>query len=138
MLSATADTNIYVSALQFGGLPLRLLDYAADGRVRLHISEAILGEMVRVLRDKFGWQEPALRDAGTILEACTQRVVPTHTVDLITADPSDNRILECASAAKSDYIVTGDKRHLLPLGSYNRIPIVMVAPFIRRIEEQQR
>lgn len=138
VLSATADTNIYISALEFGGLPLRLLDHAAVGDIRLHISDAILEETLGVLRDKFGWQEAALRDAVTTLAACTERVVSTQTVDVITADPSDNRILECAVAAKSDLIVTGDKRHILPLGSHDGIPIVTLAQFIQRMQGQQR
>ncbi len=42
---------------------------------------------------------------------------PTQTLDVIKEDPDDNRILECAAAAKSDYIVTDDK-DLLRLGKY--------------------
>ena len=38
MPSATADTNIYISALHFGGLPLRFLDLARAGAIRLDIS----------------------------------------------------------------------------------------------------
>jgi hypothetical protein len=41
VLSATFDTNIYVSALNFGGIPLRLLNMARDGVIRLDISEAL-------------------------------------------------------------------------------------------------
>ena len=135
MSSATADTNIYVSALQFGGAPQRFLDCAAAGDFRLDISDAILHETLRVLRDKFDWPEADLREAEGLLAACTRRVAPTQTLDIIKADPSDNRILECAAAAKSDVIVTGDKRHILPLGSYGGIPIVMVAEFMRGLEK---
>jgi putative PIN family toxin of toxin-antitoxin system len=48
-----ADTNILVSALQFGGKPKQLLDLAIDGQVDLAISESIIAEALRVLRDKF-------------------------------------------------------------------------------------
>jgi len=48
-----ADTNVLVSALQFGGKPKELLDLATDGQVDLAISEAIVAETLRVLRDKF-------------------------------------------------------------------------------------
>ena len=135
MPSATADTNIYVSAFQFGGAPQRFLDLAAAGDFRLDISDAILHETLRVLRDKFGWPEADLQEAELTLAACTQRVAPTQMLDIIKADPSDNRILECAAAAKSDSIVTGDKRHILPLGSYGGVPIVTVAEFMRKLEE---
>ncbi len=40
------------------------------------------------------------------------------------------RILECALAAKSDFIVTGDTRHLLPIGTFAGIRILQVAEFL--------
>jgi predicted nucleic acid-binding protein len=45
-------------------------------------------------------------------------------------DPDDNRILEWATAAQSNYIVTGDK-DLLRLGSYGGIEIIQVAEFLK-------
>lgn len=38
--------------------------------------------------------------------------------------------LACAVAGKADYLVTGDKKHLLPLGSFCGIPIVTPAAFL--------
>lgn len=46
-------------------------------------------------------------------------------------DPSDNRILECAITAEADYIVTGDKNHLLPLKRYKNIRILSPSEFLR-------
>jgi len=43
--------------------------------------------------------------------------------DAESADPDDNRILECAVDGKADLIVSND-RHLLDLKEYARIPIV--------------
>jgi predicted nucleic acid-binding protein len=34
------DTNILVSALQFGGKPKQILDLAVDGQIELAVSEA--------------------------------------------------------------------------------------------------
>ena len=133
MPSVTADTNIYVSALQFGGLPHRFLDHAAAGDFRLDISDAILTETLGVLRDKFNWPERDLQDAEASLTAITHRVTPTRTLDIIKTDPSDNRILECATEARSDYIVTGDRKHILPLGQVEGIPIVTAAEFLKRL-----
>lgn len=55
MIGVTLDTNIYVSALEFGGICARFIGMARAGRFRLDISEAILDEVVEVLRDDFGW-----------------------------------------------------------------------------------
>jgi uncharacterized protein len=136
--SATADTNIYISGLRSGGVPAHFLDRAAAGDFRLDISDAILSETLRVLRDNFHWSPEALREAEEDIRGYTHHVTPTETLDIIKADPPDNRILECAAAAKSDYIVTGDKRHLLPLGRHGGIPIVKVADFMRQLQESQQ
>ena len=60
-----------------------------------------------MLRDKFKWSADALLEVEAYIRSYTNHVTPAQTVDVIKADPSDNRILECAVAAKSDYIVTG-------------------------------
>ena len=52
-------------------------------------------------------------------------------------DASDNRIVECAVAAGSDVIVTGDK-HLLALGSFRGIDIVRVSDFLGRVSRRGR
>ena len=53
MKRVVADTNVLVSALQFGGKPQQLLDLAIDGQVDLAVSETIIAETLRVLTDKF-------------------------------------------------------------------------------------
>jgi uncharacterized protein len=51
-----------------------------------------------------------------------------ETLAVITADPADNRILECATAARSDYIVAGDDQ-LLRLQRHNKTRIPKMADF---------
>jgi predicted nucleic acid-binding protein len=51
----------------------------------------------------------------------------------IPADPDDDKVLECACQASATHIVTGDRRHLLPLGSFQGIPIVTAAVFLAAI-----
>lgn len=53
MKRVVADTNVVVSAIEFGGKPKQLLDLALDGHIDLAISEAILEETFRVLKDRF-------------------------------------------------------------------------------------
>ncbi len=109
---------------------------ARAGAVRLDISDAIMSEVLRVLKEKFDYPPEALQETEARLTSITRRVQPTETIEAIKSDPSDNRILECAAAAQSDYIVTGDKRHILPLGSHAGIPIVQVAEFFQQIQQQ--
>lgn len=132
MIGVTADTNIYVSALEFGGLPLQLLTAARQSLIRLDISNALLTEIRRVLRDKFSWTEDMLQRETYRLSRFTSLAHPTRTIDAVPNDPDDNRVLECAVAAGSQYIVTGDS-DLLQLGAYESIRILRVADFMRLI-----
>jgi putative PIN family toxin of toxin-antitoxin system len=129
VVGVTADSNIYISALNFGGPPDRLLDMARAGDIDLHISDDILSEVMRVLRDKFRWTDEALALAKDRIGDFTKTIQPGQAVEIVTADPTDNRIVECALAGKSDYIVTGDK-HLLNLGHVGEIKIVKPADFL--------
>lgn len=133
MPSVTADTNIYISAYEFGGMPRRFLEQAFAGEFRLDISEAILDETIRVPGSKFAWSAKARRELERDLRTYASFVVRQVSLSVIAADPSDNRILECAAAAGSDFIVSGDARHLLPLGTYESIRIVRVAEFLESL-----
>jgi len=53
VIGVTLDSNVYISALQYGGIGARLLGMTRAGIIRLDISEAIIKETVGVLRDKF-------------------------------------------------------------------------------------
>ena len=59
-------------------------------------------------------------------------VMPTFRIKVVKDDPEDNKIIECASIAGADYIVTGDP-HLLKLGQFQRTKIVTPSKFLRII-----
>lgn len=111
MISATIDSSVYIRALA-----ALLIGHARAGNIRIDISDPILNETMRVLRDKFERSGDMLHDARGKLAKLTNRVMPVETVSVIREDPDDNRILECADAARSDFIVSEDK-DLLRLGA---------------------
>ena len=131
MLRVTADTNVIISGLNFSGNPRHVLEMAEDGAIHLAVSDAILDEVERVLRrDKFGWPKEEIDKAIRQITRFTEHVEPKQRIDAVKEDPTDNRILECAAASGSDYLVSGDK-HLLKLGQYQGIKIVLPADFIQ-------
>lgn len=131
----TPDSNILVSALVFGGKPLLLIEMALRGEVLLFISDAILHESLRVLREKFGFSEERAARAEEYISKVTTRVQPSNKIDAIKEDPDDNKVLECAEAAGCGYIVTGDL-DLLRLGKYGEIRIVTVRVFLDSSESK--
>jgi predicted nucleic acid-binding protein len=84
----------------------------------------------RILRDKFRWTDPQVRDAVLELRLITTRIHPTLHLSGVVRDVDDHRILECAVAARADYLITGDKRHLQSLKHFRGIQIVSPREFI--------
>jgi predicted nucleic acid-binding protein len=122
VIVVTADTNIYVSGLHFGGLPRAFLEHARAGAFRLAMSGPILSL-------KFGWASEEIHVALANFDQCRLQVEPDEMLDVVPDDHDDNRILECAVAARSDFIVSGDN-HLLRLGVFRGIRIMTVAEFM--------
>src|SRR3954470_3206887 len=51
-------------------------------------------------------------------------------IDAVPNDPKDNPVVATAVAGKADYLVTGDRTHLLPLGEYQGVRIVSPREFL--------
>ena len=137
MISATLDTSVYVRALNFGGPAAMLLARARAGDLRIDISEPILRETIGVLREKFQRDPYTINDIHHKLTVLCNSVSPTETLDVIKEDSDDNRVLECAASARSDYIVTEDK-DLLRLGHYGKARILNIADFMKIMVEQEQ
>ena len=130
------DTNVIVSGLNFPGNERLILELALRGRFQLCLSPFILEELFGVLGRKFDWTGElssqalrALGDAATIVE-------PRQLPEVIQDGHADNRILECAVAASADYLVTGDRRHLLPLEEPQGATILNAPRFLSFLEER--
>jgi predicted nucleic acid-binding protein len=102
VVRVTADTDIYISALNFGGQPDRLLHLARAGDIQVSISDDIMDELRHVLRDKFRWTEDAIILATDRLRDFTEHGKPKQKIAVVREDPNDDRILECAVAGASD------------------------------------
>jgi putative PIN family toxin of toxin-antitoxin system len=133
MVRVVADTNVFISALMFRGLPGSFLDLALLQSFLLVTSPALLDELDEKLRLKFGLSPNDADLVRAQLHSSAVVVKPTVILEVIEDDPDDNRVLECALAGGANYIVSGD-RHLLQLGSYEGIPILTVRHFMDAVE----
>jgi predicted nucleic acid-binding protein len=82
-----------------------------------------------VLCKKFRWAPADAKEIRAEIERFANVITPSESLTVVKADPDDDKIVECAAAARSDYIVTGDK-HLLMLGSYRGTRIAKAAEFL--------
>lgn len=136
MIRVVLDSNIFISALVFGGNPRRLIQLAEQGFVELYTSEPLRREVERVLALKFAWPARKAANAAGYLWSLAQSVEPQQRVNDCT-DPDDNCVLECAIEAQAGWIVTGD-HHLLAMHPYRGIAIVTARDFLSRRSFESR
>lgn len=128
------DTNVVVSACFWRGPPFECLAAWATARVRAAISPPLLTEYEETFEELLSDYGDRLHvDWVALLRASGEMVFPVERATGATPDPFDEMVLECALAAQADAIVSGDKKHLLPLGAYRGIPILAPVEFLRRI-----
>jgi len=125
------DTNVLISAILFGGHPRKCLELAIEGKIELFLSEDITDEFKGVLkREKFGIPEENLHYIITALKSIANLVNPKKSFNIIKKDPEDNKFIECAVEAESDFIISGDK-HLLDLLEFRKIKILNPSDFLK-------
>src|SRR6266850_8302761 len=111
-LRLVIDTNVLVSAaIKPAGLQRIVFLIAISKPARLYVSHPILEEYSEVLahpelRIRKGLRLQLLQ----LIKNHAHTVVPTRQLEA-TTDPADNVFLECADAARADYLVTDNQKH---------------------------
>jgi uncharacterized protein len=129
------DTNVWLSAILWGGVPGQILQRVESGELQAIGSEAILDELMRTLdRPKLQKRLTQLGlEADAVMRAIRQVmvVVPTAPIEVPNLrDPKDAIIVAAAIAGNVDAITTGDQ-DLLVLGTVEGIPILLPRDFLR-------
>jgi putative PIN family toxin of toxin-antitoxin system len=125
------DTNVFVSGLTFKGKPREVLDLVWRGDIEACISSFILKELEETLKKDFGWDRDQIKHTVEKIKAKTILIRPKNRVSVIKEKDDDNRILECAIEGRVQYLISGDRKHLLPLKEYQRIKILSPAEFLK-------
>ena len=118
------DTNVLVSAVISRGLCRDLLKTALEEH-DVVVSRLVVDEFKRVLREKFGATQPTLDKALMLLEDVKVTTNPTAALRAGGLESNDALILEAATDAHVDVLVTGD--HGMLAQAMN-LPINVVSP----------
>jgi putative PIN family toxin of toxin-antitoxin system len=115
------------------------MQLAIDSDLELFTSPILVDELSGVLgrrhlTKKLLEQRTSVGQLCALYRQFTQSVSPLAVPRIVPNDPDDDHVLACALTACANLIVTGDRKHLLPLGSYEDIDIVTAAEALRRIE----
>ena len=111
-LRLVIDTNVLISAaLKPAGLQRTVVLLAMTKPARWYVSRPILEEYREVLKRpelqiRKGLQQQLLQS----IKKSSHLVAKTPQLE-ITRDPDDNIFLECADAARADYLITGNQKH---------------------------
>lgn len=111
-LRLVIDTNVLVSAvLKPDGLQRTVFLLAIAKPARWYVSGPIMEEYAVVLaRPELKVRKSLRLQFIQLIKNHTYSVTPSRLPQL-TTDPDDNIFLECADAARADYLVTGNQRH---------------------------
>lgn len=123
------DTNIYISAAILGRVCEEILKICRFRNIEVFISDDIIIEIETKLQEKFFWNDKQIRFFKENILEFTNIIKTTNKIVCIKDDADDDKILECAISAESDYIISGDK-HLIKLKSFRNIKILKPAEFL--------
>lgn len=136
-MKVVIDTNIYLSGLVFpDSKPAQILNLAKKNKFSVYCSPFIISEIRRNLASKFNYNN-RVADIfiGEILKY-VNIIIPEKKTSLIKAKKDDNFVLDCAIAAKADFLISGDKKHILPIKIIAKTKIISAAEFIQKYQRQ--
>jgi putative PIN family toxin of toxin-antitoxin system len=132
------DTNILISALlSNGSKPDLCINLARNGEIESVTCVDILSEFRQKLTQKFHYPVSDAQNVIDEIVGFSRIVVIPNTLQVVEADPKDDMIIECGVVGKASHIITGDKKHLLPIRRYQNIDIVTTADFLNIFSENQ-
>jgi uncharacterized protein len=128
---------VLVSAFIAAGPPSRILEEAIDGRLELVLPEPVIDELERILTGKLGFAWERWREVETFLTELAVNMVPAPEgpAEAVTGDPDDDLILACAVTAGVRVLVSGDRKHLLPLAMHRGVRILTPQALLAELRE---
>lgn len=138
MLKLVLDTNIFISAINFDAKPELIVRLVSSKQAKGYISRFIIAEVCTTLRNKFKFSPEKIDRAENILLNNFVLIEPGIIINTIKNCSPDNKILACAVAAKADYLISGDKKHILLLKKIKNIPILSPEQFLKLLYHTAR
>lgn len=128
------DTNVAISKLiSPDGVAAKAFDHAFMACAVLISPETVAELSEKLSSPKFDrYASDEQRSALLDFVTDNAELVATTSEATLSIDPDDNMFLALAVDGRADCIVSGDKKHLLVLGSYESIPIMSPAAFLER------
>jgi len=141
LITAVIDINVFISGTSVSSqaYPGQIINLWQNNYFKLAISEPILTRMSEVYKYPKVKQLTKIFDDTEIDELIyyirkTATIITTLPRINISPDPEDNSLFSCAIGANADYIVSGDKKHVLSIQNYKGIQILSPKDFVDEIK----
>lgn len=110
-----------------------------EGDLVLHLLEPTLTELARVLVEKLDYDREHLAGVLTFLRDLAGAIEPSpeRPPAEVTGDHADDLILACAVSAGVEVLVSGDRRHLLPVGEHRGVRILTPQALLAELRESR-
>lgn len=130
------DTNVFISAVFFGGLPLKVLHSIISKQNDAYISPQIWDEYNDVI-ERLTKKYPSRLKHQLIDEVFKVfKVISPSTAISICRDPDDDKFISCAIDAGCQYLVSGDD-DLLSLGTVEEVTICTPSEFLNTLRTEE-
>jgi putative PIN family toxin of toxin-antitoxin system len=123
-MKVVVDANVFISSFYWKGKPRKIIERVTDGHDEAFITADILEEIQDVMsRPKFKTDSKAIQEYIRTIKNAATIIDNSASIDIVSRDKDDDKILDCAKLAQADFIISGDK-DLLVLNEYAGIFIV--------------
>jgi len=137
------DVNVMVSGTTISKhAPSQVMQAWKNDQIEIASSEPILSELQRVLAyprikklarmtsEEMAHFVDGIRESAIMVSG-------TASVE-VSPDLDDNKFFACAIEAEADYIVSGDKKHVLSVGEYQGVKTISPSDFVNDVLATQK
>lgn len=132
------DTNCLIQSIPQRSPFRAVWESFLSGRNTLCVSNAIIEEYLEILQRLTDEQTATLVIKALVENPFVEFITPYYQFHLITADPDDNKFVDCAIAAAARYVVTNDHHYdVLRLNNiFPSVEVINLKDFLELIRKQ--
>lgn len=136
MINVVLDTNVLLVIVPIQSPYANLYNDFKFGKFRISISSEILLEYEEQLKNRYKLNSVDIELNELLENKNTNLVTPDFNWNYITADPDDNKFVDCAIASNADFIITNDKHFaILQTIPFPKVNTLTLQQFIELLEK---
>ncbi len=137
-MKVVLDTNVLISGTFWTGDSFEVLRKIDLKEVMLVLSKELIDEYEEIINSEEIIEK--IEDKNLVISEIIKKIIenaiivsPRTKFNIVKEDPDDNKVLECASEGKVNFIITQDN-HLLRLREFQGIKILKPEEFLNLLK----